>query len=84
MVVRLWDGIEEPEVAGNHRLAEIVVERPKDILQLAEVVDGETLMAAFRQQIANDRGVRRVESQRLEVSLDELDELVRDPRGCGE
>ena len=49
MVVRLWDGIEEPEVAGNHRLAEIVVERPEDILRLAEVVDGETLMAAFRQ-----------------------------------
>ena len=63
MVVRLWDGIEVPEVAGNHRLAEIVVERPEDILRLAEVVDGETLMAALREHITDDRGVRRVESQ---------------------
>ena len=84
MVVRLWDGTEETEVAGYHRLAEVIVKRPENIFRLAKVVDGETLMAAFRQRILNDCGVRRVEGQGLELSLDELDELVRNPRGCGE
>ena len=48
------------------------MKRPKDVFRVAEVVDGEALVASFCQHVADDRGVHRVESQRLKIRLDEL------------
>ena len=51
------------EVVGHHGLADVVVERVKHVLGVAEVVDREALMASSGEHIADDRGVRCVESQ---------------------
>ena len=54
---------EKTEVVGHHGLADVVVERVKHVLGVAEVVDREALMASSGEHIADDRGVRCVESQ---------------------
>ena len=55
--------MEENQVFGHHDLADVVIERAKHILGIAELVDRKALMTLFGKYVAEDRRIRRVESQ---------------------